>query len=330
MQSHDFFYNDWLEYVLDKPAVSKKILKTNLPADFFNNLRFDSESLQGYRINAARLCAATLGPNPVLCLSGGIDSQSMLYSWIEAGLKFDVVTCVFDNDMNAHDIETAFDFCKLYNINIKTIPLNVTQFLTRENLDYGIKYKSSSPHFNVHYKLFNMLQEMGYSGVCCGGVALYRDRGVWGSNLIHNIFNFINYVNITGFPVQGSFLSFYPQLTWAIGLLTKELNTNEGGSRGDDAFVPLFNQRYINKLEGYTRAGFKVIAQKEAYTGFEKVKEYFAAITSDGYEFEKRFRYPLENMHKMFVNRGEKIELELTNEQQEKISSIYINNMGSS
>jgi len=327
--STDFFYQDWLEYKLDTPVSNKKLLPVKLSDSFFDELAFDNVSLSQYRIDAARLVSKSLGDNPALCLSGGVDSQSMILCWLEAGLKFDVITCIFNNDLNNHDVETAFEFGRLHNLTVKTIPLNVTQFLSRENIEYAIKYKSASPHFNVHYKLFNILRDMGYSGVCCGGVALYRDRGIWGNNLIHNIFNFINYVKESHFPVQGSFLSYYPHLSWAIGLLTKELNTNHSGSRGDDAFVPLFNSRYLNKVEGYKRAGLNVISQKEAYTGFEKVKEYYASITKDGYEFEKRFRIPLEDMHKLFVHRGEGIELDLTDMQKEKISSIYSNNMRS-
>jgi deoxycytidylate deaminase len=65
--------------------------KNQSDIDFFENLKFDAQSLKQYRIDAARLCAETLGDKPALCLSGGIDSQAMVQSWHEAGLEFDTI-----------------------------------------------------------------------------------------------------------------------------------------------------------------------------------------------------------------------------------------------
>lgn len=327
MQSTDFFYNNWLEYDLDMHSISTRRLKVNLSDSFFDNLKFDIDSLKEYRIAAARHAAEKLGNNPALCLSGGIDSQSMVYAWLEAGLKFDVVSCVFDNDLNKHDVDTAIEFCKIHDINLKLIPVNVVQFLNRENLDYAVKYKSSSPQFNVHYKFFNILRDMGYTGACCGGVALFKDEDKWGTNFKYNIFNFMNYVEQSGFMVQGSFLSYYPELTWSIGLLTKHVDLPRTGIYGNDLFDLFEKERYKAKIDGYTKAGFKIIPQLAAYTGFEEVKKYYESITKDGWEFEKRFRHPIQNLHKVHKNKIDTVQLDLSEYQLEKISSIYSNNM---
>lgn len=308
-------------------SISTRLLKVNLEDSFFNNLRFDTDSLKLYRIEAATHTAEKLGDNPALCLSGGIDSQSMVYAWLEAGLKFDVVSCVFNNDLNKHDVDTAIEFCKIHDINLKLIPLNVTQFLNRENLDYAVKYKSSSPQFNVHYKFFNMLREIGYTGACCGGVALFRDEGNWGTNLKYNIFNFINYVQSSGFMVQGSFLSYYPKLAWSIGLLTREVDLPRTGVYSNDLFDLFEKERYKAKSEGYTKAGFKIIPQPAAFTGFEEVKRYYESITKDGWEFEKRFRHPIQNLHKVLKNKIDAVQLDLSENQLCQILSLYSNNM---
>jgi len=327
--STDFFYNGWLEYDIDDPNIGIRSLKTNIGYDFFDNLRFDSESLKSYRVNAARLISKTLGDRPALCLSGGVDSQAMIYCWLEAGLKFDVVSCIFHNNLNLHDVDTARDFCKIHGLNLIEIPLNVIQFLNRENIDYAIKYKSSSPHFNVHYKLFNMLQDMGYSGACCGGVALFKDGDSWGTNFRYNIFNFINYVKESKFNVQGSFLSYYPELAWSVGLLTKDMILPTNGMPSNELFNSYDEIRYSAKVDGYHKAGLKVIPQKKGYTGFEEVKKYYESITKDGWEFEKRFRHSIQNIHKTHKNKAEIVKLNLSKDLNDKILSIYSNNMTS-
>lgn len=329
MQSSDIFYNDWVEYDVNHIHVGKRKLKVNLPTSFFDELKFDNDSLKNYRTTAASLTHNCLGTNPALCLSGGVDSQAMVFCWLEAGLKFEVVTLVFNNDLNSHDIETAYQFCKLYNIPLKEVHINVTQFLNRENVEYALKYKSASPHFNVHYKFFNILKEQGYTGACCGGVALWKDNDSWGNNLRRNIFNFINYSNISEFPVQGSFLSYYPKLTWAISLLTRPLDVRVKHEMGNHIFKGYEAIRYKNKTEGYTRSGIRVIPQQLAYTGFEKVKDYYESITGDGWEFEKRFRFPIQDLIKIQVNNAEMVELDLDEKDLKKISSIHSNNMRS-
>jgi hypothetical protein len=51
--------------------------------------------------------------------------------------------------------------------------------------------------------------------------------------------------------------------------------------------------RYLNKIEGYKRAGFNVIPQERKFTGFELVKKELEKKYNDGWMFEKMFRMPL-------------------------------------
>ena len=107
----------------------------NLSIDFFQNLRFDEISLKQYRIDAARLCAEILGENPALCLSGGIDSQAMVQSWHEAGLKFDTIIVVFNDGLNVQDSDHAKTFCEKNNYPYKEVPFDIVQFLNRNNYE---------------------------------------------------------------------------------------------------------------------------------------------------------------------------------------------------
>lgn len=304
MLGFDFFHKDWLDYSDFFNENSHAKFSCNLDLDFFYRLDFSKTSLKKYRIDAAINIYHTLGDNPALCLSGGVDSQAMLQCWVEAGLPFKAYTLVFDNYLNSQDVACARYYCRKNRIELNEIPFNVISFLTRKNFDVGLKYNSCSPHFNVHYEMFDILRDMGHTGVCAGGQApIYNNTtGKWGESLTINALNFFNYYNVTKFPCQGSFLSFYPELSWSISVLTpfvsiirKDYYTSEYDA---GLFTNFKHTRYQSKIKSYKNVGFNIVPQSTKYTGFELVKKHFEYTYGDGWEFERRFRHPLEKMVK--------------------------------
>lgn len=321
------FYNDWLDYegLLHNNGRDHIV---NLPVSFFNELQFDSISLKQYRIDAARLCAETLGDNPALCFSGGADSQAMLQSWHEANLKFDTFIVVFNDGLNNQDSDHAIQFCKQNGYPYKELHFNVIQFLNRDNYEYGKKYNSCSPHFNVHYRVVEILRDMGYTGVCNGGDAPYNHNDVWGENFAQRPFHYLKIQDKIQVPFQGSFLSFYPQLAWAIALLTESrtevFNSVDTIIRNWELEQEVKRQRYIKKIDAYRRVGFNVLPQETKFTGFELVKKYYEDLTGDGWTFERKFRHPLvaELDHDKTVYK-----FNLTPDQLEVVNLIQRNNL---
>lgn len=292
----NYFDRSWLDYsplFVDNLPLSYN-LNVNLTKEFFVNLKLDPASCKEYKIQAAIKCIESLGENIALCISGGVDSQAMLNCFIESGVKFTPYVFVFNNDLNKFDVDQARKYCTDHFVSLIEIPFNVLQFLNRENYDLGIKYKSASPHFNVHYKFCDILKEKGHTGVCFGGMTPYKSRGNWGGNFVRNSFNYIQYAELSQFPVQGSFLSFYPELAWAIALLTPTTDIDVAVKINNWRETELtHNVRYANKVLGYHRAGLDINESKKS-TGFELVKEYYSKLTSDNWAFEKQFRVPLE------------------------------------
>ena len=340
MSSFKPFYNDWIDcsslfeltnYQKDKPC----LINTNLSADFYKNLRFDAESLKSYRIDAVYKCAEMLGDNPALTFSGGIDSQCMLQAWKESGLNFKVYTLVFKNDLNIQDVTNARKYCKEQNIQLHEIELDVVNFLSRENYDYGIKYQSASPHYNVHYKMYDILANMNHTGVCSGGNSIVHSQNDYGVAFTKNTLNFINYFKISSFPCQGSFLSFTPEIAWSICLLSEDIGLDIDLFKNKSSIFRnidqttknnIDNRVYKIKTNGYIRMGFNIIPQDKKYTGFELVKKYFESLTGDPWEFERRFRHPLEKIIKPI----DWCKLNLDNDSLNSIKLVYMNNFGSS
>lgn len=317
----EFLSNGWLKHGDLFNFTAPIRFSVDLDPSFFEQLEFDQSTLLQYRIDAANEAASFLGNNPVLCLSGGVDSQAMIQAWQEAGLKFDVAVMKFSNDLNNQDVDHAKLYCNTNNIPIKEIEFDVVNFLTRESIEQGEKYRCTSPHFITHYKFFDILREMGYTGICCGGTAFAPGKDGWGPAPSIAQINYLEYSKLNEFPVFGNFLGYDAKLCWSIALLTPP----HAASWHKESIDFANDTRYLSKVEGYQRHGLNIIPQSQKYTGFEKVKDYFASKTGDGWTFEKRFRHPLEK--KIGITHTV---LELTEMQKEVLFRVYLKNFPSS
>lgn len=333
MFQFDYFYKNWLDpsnifepgNVLEDHETDINI---NLSENFFENLKFSRQNLLEYRIEAALQAARALGDKPALCLSGGVDSQAMVQCFTEAGIKADIYLLVFKNNLNFHDVATAREYCNKFNLTLNEIEIDIKRFLQRENYDYGLKYRCASPHFNTHYKLFNFLKDIGHTGVCAGGDIAYKVDDYWTGNFRRNSLDFITYSQVENFPVIGNFLSYYPNLSWAISILTKPFQPPiKKYGAFDMNTVAESKNRYHDKLNAYLRSGINFIAQPKKFTGFELVKIEYQYITNDPMEFEKRFRKPLEDIYKPRLSG---IKLSLSEKQLEEVHMLQCNNFSGS
>lgn len=331
MSQFKFFHGDWLDCSIlfsDKPRELDEF-PINLDIDFFNQLSFDETSLKQYRTEAAQHVAESIGSKIALSFSGGIDSQCMVQCFVEAKIDFDIFILRFKNNLNAQDVDHALLYCDKNNLSYTIIDIDVLNFLSMFNYEYAMKYLSASPHFNVHYKLFDLIRKEGYDGVVAGGnTPLYTTfLNSWGMNYNKNSQNYINYTNISGFKCQGNFLSFYPKLTWAISLMTEPvidyIPSRSNLSMKERQYWE--DYRYLQKVKGYQRAGFNIIPQSQKYTGFELVKKHLEEKTGDGWTFEKLYRHPIE---KLLITKptGRTRFLFKNKEIEDKVNSIYQDN----
>ena len=299
LKQYKAFKNNWISFTEEYNSEGNRVAKVNLTPAFFNKLSLDQDSLKSYRIKAAQASKKQLGARPVLCLSGGIDSQAMIQCWQEADLEFDIAIMVFNNDLNKHDVEHARLYCDTYvkNHTVVEVPINVISFLNRESYDMGIKYQCTSPQFATHFQFFDALRNLGYTGICAGGDAPFRsDQREWYYR-IHLDTNgaFINYTMQNNFPVIGNFLGYDPALAWSLAFLTIEFAEADGPTAISQIF-DLQQRRYIQKVRSYQAHGLNIIPQAQKYTGFERVKDYYGEKHKDGWTFEKKFRMPLQSV----------------------------------
>lgn len=322
------FYNDWLDCsgMINETGEPHKV---NLSTEFFTNLKFDSESVRQYRIDAAIRCAETLGEKPALCFSGGIDSQAMIQCFYEAGLKFDIIILTFNDGLNTQDSDHAKMYCESKGYPYIELPIDIVSYLTRENYQTSEYYKSVSPHFNTHYKMAEILFSKGYTGVCCGGLTPVYEGNYYGHNFDKKPFHFVKVQDKFKGRFQGSFLSFSPELCWAITLQCEIFEPGAELYESTKMRIWEIEQqmnavRYQHKIDSYLKVGFDIIPQEQKYTGFEKVKTYFQELTGDGWTFERKFRHPLTHA---FDTDKNSYKIELTPEQSQIVTSIHLNNL---
>ena len=246
--------------------------------------------LETIRYTATIEASKHLGSRPVLCLSGGIDSQAACLLWYSKISLIDIVVFEFEYGLNKDEVNDALKFADRYGLKVNLIKSNVLRFLEHELKAYSEAYNISSPQFAIHCKFLNILREQGYTGAVFGGNGLVIDQqNVYFSMTKAQLLDLDNFED-TKFAVIPNFLSFNKFLCIKLALSTPLLPET-------DNIKNQLAKRYQNKILTYNNLGLYVMPQAEKKTGFEQLKEYYNTIHKDPFYFEKKFRLPLYRMN---------------------------------
>ena len=223
----------------------------------------------------------TIGDNPAICFSGGIDSQTVIDTFLIAGVTPNVVVFKFLDDFNEQDVSHAIKFCELRKITPHIIEFDVIRFLNNQLYDFATKYKISSPQFAVHLYLAGLLKDLGYTCAIFGGNNLCKsERNAWYIPEKEET-DWYFYSKETNFPIIGNFW----MQDWRLSLKAT-LHMPE--------FTALDKTKnYQVKIDGYRKMGYDVLPQEQKYNGFENIKKYYEDMTGDGWTFEIQFRHPI-------------------------------------
>ena len=89
------------------------------------------------------------GNKLVVTLSGGLDSEVVLHSFIANGIIPKVVILRYERNLNLHDINYALRICAARQISPKIVDVNVSEFFRTDLLNYANITKCSSPQLNL-------------------------------------------------------------------------------------------------------------------------------------------------------------------------------------
>lgn len=189
-----------------------------------------------------------------LLVSGGADSQAMIYVWKLSNIPFRVVHYNYLG-LNYHDTEFLIKFCQYYQVPYEIIDFDAVSFITSDLLkDYAKKYDCSSPQILTYIKFTEQHPE---TAIMSGNIKHYDSIGI----------------NYTVFALdrfreqsKANFVPFFFTSTPSITFLTTYLTNT----------YPVENTSgYDIKCDQYSQLGVSIMAQPTKYTGFEKIKELF-------------------------------------------------------
>ena len=99
--------------------------------------------------------------NVNVCLSGGIDSQFLVYvlTQLNKNIKIYIFSLVWDDCVfNSPDVLHAIRFCKRHNLEYTNIELDYKKFSSNtEILEICRKYKAESPQIALHLKMLDFI-----------------------------------------------------------------------------------------------------------------------------------------------------------------------------
>lgn len=217
-------------------------------------------------------------PKPhFLFVSGGADSQAMLYAWHTLGFPYKAISVTYNNLMNDHDLETLKIFSKKNNIAIDYTNFDVLNFLKGEYFEYVDEYRCGSPHICTHMKISELISE---GTAIFGGSYMDYDNP---SFVDKNNWGLYKYAKITKRSIVPYF--FMETIDLAYSMTTKlpsRLEKTNGEKiifQDINGNVAKYDPIHINKKSDiYQYNGFPVVGQDHKITGFEKIKDYYDGI----------------------------------------------------
>lgn len=224
-----------------------------------------------------------------LYLSGGVDSQAMLYAWQQSGIPYETYSARYNNNLNDHDISTIKQFAEIHRIKLNIVDFDLFNFLEKEHDFYATTYFSGSPQFSSFMKMVD--NQIEGTALMSGNFALPThvkkneapDHIGWPDT---NAMSLYQFARISGKNFIPFFFMESPELFYSL-----KMNPYIQSYYDNTDKLSLFNEHgeeiskgrsfnYILKCAFYQSFGFPVLPQIDKYNGFEKVKDYY-----DQYEY---------------------------------------------
>lgn len=191
-----------------------------------------------------------------LMLSGGMDSQIMLWCWINSGIDFHPVSVKYTGAseykeiLNEHDIVELDEFSKNHNVQIDYKHFDIINFLENDLEEYAVKYQCTSPQICAHMCMSEQL---------INGTVIFSGNFVSDTDYTYTILGLKRYADNSNRSVIPFFLLHDPEIA---GL---HLNDRKR----------LIKNGYSRKINHYIELGAPVIPQPRKQTGFEVIKDYY-------------------------------------------------------
>jgi hypothetical protein len=211
-------------------------------------------------------------PPYTLMLSGGVDSQAMLYAWHTSGKSYNTVSAVYNHNLNDNDLDTLRQFIQIHNININFVNFDLISFLQTEHVNYVEKYRCGSPHMTTFMKISEMIKE----GTVIMSGNFFNTLAPYANYIDKNNFGLYRYASQTKRPMVPFFFAETQELAFSFKYTPDtDIIDNVDKKMQIENSITENNKQYIKKVELFQKYGFPVIPQSIKTTGFELIKNYY-------------------------------------------------------
>jgi hypothetical protein len=213
---------------------------------------------------------ASYPPPYNLMVSGGIDSQAMIFCWLQSGVDFNIVSARYNTDMNAHDLEQLQPFATMFGLDIKYVDIDLIGFLKDEYHDYATTYRCTSPQICTHMKIAETVE----------GTAVFSGNFIQEGKvfLTDALLGLKRFAEKSERPIVPFFFLESPELAYSLMPIHSQYSYDE-------------TNYYEVKIEAYRDAGFPVIPQTMKFTGFELAKDYYDEHFADQVTVQQRLEF---------------------------------------
>lgn len=208
-------------------------------------------------------------PPYTLYVSGGVDSQAMLYAWHTSKVKYNTFSAKYKWGFNDHDLENLELFSAQYKIPVKYVNVDIIKFWENEYDHYANTYYCASNQITAYMKLASLTTE---GTVIMSGELMNRFNSP--SFPDHENMGLYHYRNKTKTNFIPFFFLYTKELTHSFKFpYPKQIVSEYSQIHENNKFRT--SSRYKLKTLLYQQNGFPIIPQVIKYNGFEKIKDYF-------------------------------------------------------
>lgn len=205
---------------------------------------------------------------PCIFLSGGLDSELILRSYIDIKSKIKVYIVKYENNLNEYDFYFANKICKELNIKPNIINFNLKKFFENDAEKISELSEIDNPKLLPHLKFTDYAEGLSIIGM--GDIRWYRTnndytkKGTWVNREYEFDLGFDKYNILLNRPAIFNWFKFTPELMLSflnLKWLKNLLNDNYYGKLGVIS----------TKILGYKEA-YNNLEERTKKTGFENIE----------------------------------------------------------
>ena len=251
-------FENWMSFSFGEVEYGPKRFSQDIPKIHFN--KKISRNLPSYKealLRNARLMRDSYSEPFDVCLSGGTDSEVVVRTFKDAGIKHNTFIFRLENDINVRDVNYATSLCENLGISYKIIDFNVEKFFETEAED--LFRKTWIPYAGRLSRL-KFIDYLDNIPVFCDGEPYWRrqleedytQKSQWKFYLTEDAYSVSFYSKRIGRTVIGDWYEFTPEVLMSYNQLPyvrRLFNDEIGGKISNISSKSVIHQEIWPDLE---------------------------------------------------------------------------------